>query len=69
MPIDVMSAGPTPDTARNALDEAIRAFVLTAADAGTLEDALIEAGYEQHEGDWIGPELVITERHALAVAI
>jgi hypothetical protein len=40
MPLDVMSSGPTPEAARQALDEAVRAFLLTAADIGTLEEVL-----------------------------
>lgn len=40
LPLDVMSSGPSPDAARHALDEAVRAFLLTAADAGTLEQIL-----------------------------
>jgi predicted RNase H-like HicB family nuclease len=40
LPLDVMSSGSTPDAARHALDEAIRAFLLTAADAGTLDQIL-----------------------------
>jgi len=40
MPLDVMSSGSTPESARLALDEAVCAFLLTAADAGTLEQVL-----------------------------
>ena len=46
MPLDVMSAGRTPEQARQALDEAVRLFLATAADMNTLEDVLQEAGYE-----------------------
>ena len=38
MPLDVMSSGTTPQEARQALDEAVRVFLLTAADMGTLAD-------------------------------
>lgn len=44
MPLDVMSSGNTPDEAKNALDEAVRLFVQTASDMGTLEEILDEAG-------------------------
>jgi predicted RNase H-like HicB family nuclease len=47
MPIDVMSSGPTPESARAALDEALRAFVGAAAEMGTLNDILLECGYSQ----------------------
>ena len=42
MPLDVMSAGRTPDEARKALDEAVHLFLVTAADMGTLDDVLQE---------------------------
>lgn len=47
MPLDVVSSGPTPEAARKALYEAVHAFVLTAADANTLEEVLEECGYER----------------------
>jgi predicted RNase H-like HicB family nuclease len=46
MPLDVMSAGPSPEAARLALDEAVRLFLLTAKDHGTLQEVLGESGYE-----------------------
>ena len=69
MSLDVMSSGPTPDSARLALDEAVRAFLLTAADAGTLEQVLEDCGYERHGDQWVSPDFVALERHALALGI
>jgi hypothetical protein len=69
MPLDVMSSGPSQEAARQALDEAVRAFLLTAADAGTLEDVLEECGYERRGDTWVGPDFVALERHELAVAV
>ena len=50
MPLGVASSGPTPEAARGAVCEAVRAFLLTAADMGTLEEVLEEVlkecGYE-----------------------
>lgn len=67
MPLDVMSAGATPDEARRALDEAVALFLKTAADMGTLDSVLEEAGYV-FEGDaWEGPAWVGVERHTLSV--
>jgi predicted RNase H-like HicB family nuclease len=43
MPLDVASAGPTPATARAALDEAVRLFLRTAEEQGTLTEVLEEA--------------------------
>jgi predicted RNase H-like HicB family nuclease len=45
MPLDVTSSGDSPDAARAALDEAVRLFLSTATESGTLETVLEEAGY------------------------
>jgi len=47
MPLDIMSSGPTPQTARNALAEAVELFLATAAEIGTLDELLEEVGYEK----------------------
>ncbi|MGH2461064.1 MAG: hypothetical protein ACRDIY_19575 [Chloroflexota bacterium] len=67
MPLDVMSSGPTPEAARQALDEAVRLFLATAAGAGTLVDALEEAGYHHRDGRWESPRWVGVERHVVTV--
>lgn len=69
MPLDVMSSGPSPEEARRALDEALRLFVLTAKDHGTLEEILGEAGYELRDGVWAPPPAVAFERQSTAVAV
>ena len=69
MPLDVMSAGPSPEEARRALDEAVRLFVLTAKDHGTLEEVLGEAGYELRDGVWAPPPAITIERQSTAVAV
>jgi len=67
MPLDVISSGLTPDQARGALDEAVHLFLATAADQGSLEEILHDAGYERSEEGWIGPSWVATEKHSAAV--
>ena len=67
MPLDVMSCGQTPEEARAALDEAVRLFLTTAADQGSLGEILYEAGYELRGGQWASPSWVATERHSAAV--
>jgi predicted RNase H-like HicB family nuclease len=47
MPLDVASSGETPEAARQSLDEAVRLFLDTAAEHGTLDEVLEEAGYSQ----------------------
>jgi len=65
MPLDVMSSGKTPEEAGKALDEAVRLFVATAAEMGTLQ----EAGYELEDGRWTSPAWVATERRSAAVSL
>ena len=67
LPLDVMSSGSTPQAAREAVDEAVRCFLKTAADAGTLEQILEECGYSQRDGEWVAPDWVGVEHHAVAL--
>ena len=69
MPLDVMSAGTTPESARQALDEAVRVFLLTAQDEGALETVLEECGYEFEDGHWVSPSWVGVERRSAAVGV
>ncbi|MEK6643531.1 MAG: hypothetical protein AABZ08_06445 [Planctomycetota bacterium] len=66
-PLDVMSSGSSPQAARDAVDEAVRCFVRTAVDAGTLDAILEECGYSRDNGCWVAPDWVGVERHAVAV--
>lgn len=68
MPLDVASSGPTPEAARQALDEAVQLFIDTAADHGTLQEVLEEAGYWQEGKQWCSPSWVAVERHSATVA-
>lgn len=67
MPLDLMSAGATPEEARKALDEAVQLFLATAAEAGTIAEVLQEAGYRRERGRWAGPLWIGVERHSVAV--
>jgi hypothetical protein len=62
-----MSAGDTSEDARKAVDEAVRAFLDTLSDMGTLEDVLTESGYRQEEGKWLSPDWVAVERHLAVI--
>ena len=67
MPLDLASAGPTPEAARQAVDEAVRLFLVTAAEHGTLAEVLEEAGYHRTRREWHGPAwLGIEQRSCLA---
>ncbi len=69
MPLDVMSSGATPEAARQALEEAVRVFLLTARDQGTLEAILEECGYEFVDGHWVSPTWVGVEMHSASVGV
>jgi len=68
MPLDVMSSGPTPASARSALTEAVELFLATAADMGTLEIILEESGYEMRQQSWASPFWVSVERQFVTIA-
>lgn len=67
LPLDVMSSGPNVEEARNALDEAVRLFLATGEEMGTLDEILEESGYERREGAWVSPEWVSLEKHSAVV--
>jgi predicted RNase H-like HicB family nuclease len=67
MPLDVMSSGQSPEEARKALDEAVNVFLVTAAEIGTLNEILEEAGYEFSQGKWMSPAWIAIERHSAVV--
>ena len=69
MPLDVMSSGQSPEEARKALDEAVNLFLTTAADMGTLDEILEEAGFQLSQGNWVSPSWVAIERHSTALGI
>jgi predicted RNase H-like HicB family nuclease len=68
MPLDVASSGVTAESARQALDEAVRLFVATAAAHGTLPEVLEEAGYVLQHGQWQAPAWISVERGAAVVS-
>ena len=69
MPLDVMSSGPTPEKAREALDEAVHLFLETATDMGSLDEILRESGYEFKHKNWMSPFWVALERHSTTVGV
>jgi hypothetical protein len=67
MPLDVASSGLTPESARTAVDEAVRLFLATAAGHGTLNEVLEDAGYRRVGQEWRSPDwLGIEQRTCLA---
>lgn len=67
MPLDVMSCGPTPATASQALREAVELYLSTSAEVGTLAEVLEEAGYKPQGKHWISPTWVAIERQFVPV--
>jgi predicted RNase H-like HicB family nuclease len=68
MPLDVASSGATIDQAREAVREAVKLFVDTARDQGTLAEILEEAGYIRQEDQWHSPPWISTEKSSLRFA-
>ncbi len=65
--LDVSSCGYTVEEARKNLKIAVGLFIEEAEKMGTLEDILLEAGYEVNEhNDWMAPRIVATELMSLA---
>jgi predicted RNase H-like HicB family nuclease len=69
MPLDVMSAGPSPDAARHELGEAVRLFLVTAKEHGTPEEVLGEAGYELRDGVWAAPPAITLGMQSTALTV
>ena len=63
LPLDVSSAGETPELAR----EAVSLFIVTARDHGTLDDVLEECGYISEGDKWVAPKVVTQQQDLLAV--
>jgi predicted RNase H-like HicB family nuclease len=68
MPLDVASCGATSHEARAALEEAVKLFIETAKDHGTLHEVLEEAGYKSDGSTWHSPDWVCFERRSAAVS-
>ncbi len=69
MPLDVASSGPTPAAARAAVEEAVRLFLRTAEDQGTLAEVLEDAGYAPDGTEWQSPTWMGVERASATVGV
>lgn len=56
--LDLSSCGATDEEARKNIRDAVRGFLATSADMGTLDEILQEAGYERENEGWRPPEFV-----------
>jgi predicted RNase H-like HicB family nuclease len=62
MPLDVASSGASPEEARQALGQAVRLFLDTATEHGTLDQILEDCGYVRREASWQSPSWLAIER-------
>ena len=69
MPLDIASSGQSPDEARNAVDEAIRLFLATAAEQGTLREVLEDSGYRRAKGEWRAPAWSSIEQRSVLAEV
>jgi predicted RNase H-like HicB family nuclease len=65
--LDLSSCGSTDEEARRNIRDAIRGFVETSVEMGTLAEILEEAGYERMGDTWRAPEFVSLDRLTLSV--
>lgn len=65
--LDVSTCGHTEVDARRNIVDAVRGFLDTAREQGTLDDILQEAGYQFENGRWKEPELVGVEHMSVGL--
>jgi hypothetical protein len=63
--LDVSSCAGTDEGARKNIQDAVRGFLESSADRGTLHEILSEGGYELEGGQWLAPEFVSVDRLAV----
>jgi hypothetical protein len=61
--LDVSSCGASGDEARCNIRDAVRGFLASTADMGTLDEILQEAGYERDGDKWRAPDFVSVLNH------
>jgi hypothetical protein len=65
--LDVSSCGATDDEARRNIRDAVRGFLASSADMGTLDEILQEAGYKREGEKWRAPEFVSVDRLTMSI--
>lgn len=65
--LDLSSCGATDEEARKNVRDAVRGFLETSAEMGTLAEILEEAGYERHGETWRAPEFVSLDRLTMSI--
>jgi len=65
--LDVSSCGDTDEQARKNIQDAVRGFLETSADMGSLDWVLEESGYSKKGDSWLAPEFVALDREMASV--
>jgi predicted RNase H-like HicB family nuclease len=65
--LDLSSCGTTDEEARKNIRDAVRGFLETSAEMGTLAEILEEAGYARDGDTWRSPEFVSLDRLTMSV--
>lgn len=65
--LDVSSCGASDEEARRNIRDAVRGFLETSRDMGTLGEILEEAGYVREGDAWRAPEFVSLDRFTTSV--
>ena len=63
--LDVSSCGSTPEESRANIRDAVRGFLETCEEMGTLGEVLEESGYRLKDGKWQSPEHVSLDQLTL----
>ena len=65
--LDLSSCGDTKDEASKNIRDAVRGFLETSAEIGTLDEILEEAGYRREGETWKPPEFVSLDQLTLSI--
>jgi predicted RNase H-like HicB family nuclease len=65
--LDVSSCGATETEARRNIQDAVKGFLETSGDMGTLNEVLEESGYRLEKGEWHAPEFVALDHLSVGV--
>jgi predicted RNase H-like HicB family nuclease len=65
--LDVSSCGSTETEARWNIQDAVKGFLETSGEMGTLTDVLEESGYRLEKGEWHAPEFVALDHLSVGV--